>query len=145
MGMQRNSVDQTGRIIDVSPANNEVIKSTPKFGLKFLTKTDNKTSQASFPAPLYLSSKGYGLLLFETGPSVFNLGSSNSRTGNIKSKSGRLDLFVFYGPSPLETIEEMTSQTGRIKVPPPLGIHPLVSYIRSGKKNEGCRLGIQNK
>ena len=88
-----------------------------------------------FPVPFFMNSaKGYGLLLDDNRYSEFDFGKARKKELRIENYNSRLDLIVFYGPSPLEIIETQTAYTGRIKVPAPWNFAPMAAVVENEER-----------
>lgn len=72
-----------------------------------------------FPVPFFLNPRGYGFLLDDTHYSEFDFGKTEPGIFSLTNFNSRMDLMIFYGPSPLEVIENYTAYTGRVTVPAP--------------------------
>ncbi|WP_130859005.1 glycoside hydrolase family 31 protein [Gracilibacillus phocaeensis] len=66
----------------------------------------------------------HGMLLDNTSKTIFDMKSSNT-TYSIKAEVGQLDYYLFCGPTPKAVIEQYTSITGKMPLPPKwsLGYH----------------------
>jgi alpha-glucosidase (family GH31 glycosyl hydrolase) len=83
-----------------------------------------------YPVPFFMNpDKGYGLLLDDDHYSEFDFGKRRKNRLVIENRNRRLDLMIFYGPSPMEIIEAQTEYTGRIKVPPPWVFAPMAAVV----------------
>lgn len=71
------------------------------------------------PMPLFLSNRGYGILLTGSHRSVFDLCHTDPTRFGVEIWNHKLEWLLFYGPEPLDVIERMTEYTGRIKLPTP--------------------------
>ncbi|GHV66118.1 alpha-xylosidase [Spirochaetia bacterium] len=63
--------------------------------------------------PFYLTNKGYGVFVNETGKVQFELGSEKTSRVGFSAAGESLEYFFIYGPSPKEIIENYTALTGR--------------------------------
>ena len=81
------------------------------------------------PMPIFISSRGYGLLLDTTYRSIFALCSEQDDAARVESWEGALRLRLFYGPSPKETIIKLTAHLGRPDLPPPFAFAPWLDAI----------------
>ncbi len=68
--------------------------------------------------PLYLSSKGYGVFVDDTGDTAFEIGSENCEKVQIAVKGEHLSYMVIAGPEPKDVLERYTRLTGRPALPP---------------------------
>ena len=65
------------------------------------------------PMPFYVSSRGYGMFVEEKGPGYFDMGRATDHAYGCKFRTAELKTHVFYGPQPLDIIEQYTALTGR--------------------------------
>ncbi len=68
--------------------------------------------------PLYLSNKGYGVFVNDTGDTSFEVGSENCEKVQISVKGEHLSFLVIAGPGPKDVLERYTRLTGRPALPP---------------------------
>ena len=68
--------------------------------------------------PLYLSNKGYGVFINDTGDTSFEVGSENCEKVQISVKGEHLSFLVIAGPGPKDVLERYTRLTGRPALPP---------------------------
>lgn len=74
------------------------------------------SDQAYKAIPFYLSSRGYGVLLHESGHASFEVGTENVSRVQFSIPGESLEYFVMGGPSPRDVLGRFTALTGR----PPL-------------------------
>lgn len=74
------------------------------------------SDQAYKSVPFYLSSRGYGVLLHETGHASFEIGTENVSRVQFSIPGESLEYFIIGGPSPKDVLSRLTALTGR----PPL-------------------------
>ena len=68
--------------------------------------------------PLLLSTRGYGLFI-NTGRRIeYDLGSQSCETYTFRIEGPTLDIYLIYGPSPAEILEQYSGLTGRAPLPP---------------------------
>ncbi|HET7237486.1 MAG TPA: hypothetical protein VFI76_00555, partial [Terrimicrobiaceae bacterium] len=77
------------------------------------------SEQAYKNVPFYLSNRGYGVLVNETGPVSFELASEKVARVQFSLAAESLEYFLIYGPSPKEVLGKLTALTGRPALPPP--------------------------
>ncbi|HEU4679040.1 MAG TPA: alpha-xylosidase, partial [Terrimicrobiaceae bacterium] len=77
------------------------------------------TEQSYKNVPFYLSNRGYGVLVNETGPVSFEIASEKVARVQFSIASESLEYFLIYGPSPKEVLGKLTALTGRPALPPP--------------------------
>ena len=68
--------------------------------------------------PLYLSNRGYGVFVNDTGDTAFEIGSENCEKVEIAVKGERTSFMVIAGPTPKKVLEKYTRLTGRPALPP---------------------------
>jgi len=70
-----------------------------------------------FPMPWLLSSRGYGVLVGNSEPSLFKLASERADGWSLEVESAALELRFFAGPEPADVLERLTRHTGRQPAP----------------------------
>lgn len=68
--------------------------------------------------PFYMSNKGYGVFVDDTGDTAFEVASENVERVEFAVKGERLRYYVIAGPSPKDVLERYTALTGRPALPP---------------------------
>lgn len=81
------------------------------------------------PMPIYLSSRGYVLLLETPYRSIFSLCSEAEDVIRVEAWEGAVRLRVFYGPTPAEAIRRLTGYLGRPALPPAFAFAPWIDAI----------------
>lgn len=81
------------------------------------------------PMPIFVSSRGYGLLLDTVHRSIFALCSEQEDAARVEAWEGALRLRLFYGPSPAEIVTKLTAHLGRPDLPPPFAFAPWLDAI----------------
>ncbi|MDR1468054.1 MAG: alpha-xylosidase [Spirochaetaceae bacterium] len=71
------------------------------------------SDQAYKNIPFYLTNKGYGVFVNETGKTQFEIGSEKTSRAGFSVAGESLEYFVIYGPSPKQILETYTALTGR--------------------------------
>lgn len=121
-GERFNSCDQRGQRVSVWAEERSVALPAP------LTKALPKLKRNPFPSgpdstycpmPLFLSSRGWGLVVAESNRVVFDVGHSEPDVLSVKIYGSSLTLDLFVADSPTELIETMTERTGRARLPQP--------------------------
>jgi alpha-D-xyloside xylohydrolase len=69
--------------------------------------------QAYKNIPFYLTNRGYGVFVNETGKAQFEIGSEKTSRAGFSVAGESLEYFVIYGPSPKQILENYTALTGR--------------------------------
>jgi len=94
-----------------------------KFLATFSMTTDKGPSHA--PAPFYISvgkagskSVSHGFFLNTHGYSAFDVGSSVNDALLVSSPDPVLDYFLFAGPTVREVVQQFTTVTGKMTIPP---------------------------
>lgn len=76
------------------------------------------SEQAYKTVPFYLTNRGYGVLVNETGPVSFEVASEKVARVQFSLEGESLEYFLIYGPSPKEILQKLTALTGRPALPP---------------------------
>ncbi|TVR49355.1 MAG: alpha-xylosidase [Puniceicoccaceae bacterium] len=74
--------------------------------------------QAYKAVPFYLTNRGYGVLVNDTGPVSFEVASEKVSRVQFSLPGERLEYFVFLGPEPKDVLRRLTRLTGRPALPP---------------------------
>ncbi|HEY4299520.1 MAG TPA: alpha-xylosidase [Candidatus Didemnitutus sp.] len=77
------------------------------------------SDQAYKAVPFYLTNRGYGVLVNETGPLSFEVASEKVSRVQFSLAGEHLEYFVILGPTPKEVLRRLTALTGRPALPPP--------------------------
>ncbi|MDQ2700149.1 MAG: hypothetical protein M3Y23_02345, partial [Actinomycetota bacterium] len=142
-GERSNAVNQRGKVVEnwvgegpYQPAENAIISNAvPKWGMR---TTEDATY---FPMPWLLSTSGYGVLVENTEPSYFRLGTDRPNTWSVELSRDVEDLDrqpadapsprhisirFFAGPKPAGALRRMTAAIGRQPAPAPWFLGPWV-------------------
>jgi alpha-D-xyloside xylohydrolase len=76
------------------------------------------SDQAYKAVPFYLTNRGYGVLVNETGPVSFEVASEKLARVQFSIKGQSLEYFVINGPDPKAVLSRLTALTGRPALPP---------------------------
>ncbi len=76
------------------------------------------SEQAYKSVPFYLTNRGYGVLVNETGPVSFEVASEKVAAVQFSVPGESLEFFVIHGPTPKEILRRLTALTGRPALPP---------------------------
>lgn len=68
--------------------------------------------------PFYLTNRGYGVLVNETGPVSFEIASERTARMQFSLPGEKLEYFLIYGPTPKDILRKLTQLTGRPALPP---------------------------
>jgi len=74
--------------------------------------------QAYKNVPFYLTNKGYGVLVNETGHVSFEVASENVSRVQFSIPGESIEYFVIAGPTPKDVLRRLTALTGRPALPP---------------------------
>ncbi|MBA2524016.1 MAG: glycoside hydrolase family 31 protein [Solirubrobacterales bacterium] len=111
-GERSNAVDQRGNEVEnyVSDGPYQALERpaiaafVPPDGLRF------RDDATYFPVPWLLSSRGYGVLIANSEPSRFELGSERADGWSLEADSAMLELRFFAGPEPADALRRLTEQ-----------------------------------
>jgi alpha-D-xyloside xylohydrolase len=92
--------------------NGQVVECTNKDG-------GTASEQAYKNVPFYLTNRGYGVLVNETGPVSFEVASEKVARVQFSIPGESLEYFVINGPTPKDVLRRLTALTGRPALPPP--------------------------
>lgn len=76
------------------------------------------SEQAYKAVPFYLTNRGYGVLVNETGPVSFEVASEKVSRVQFSLQSEHLEYFIINGPTPKDVLRRLTALTGRPSLPP---------------------------
>jgi len=76
------------------------------------------SDQAYKCVPFYLTNRGYGVLVNETGPVSFEIASERTARVQFSIPGEKLEYFLIYGPTPKDILRKLTQLTGRPALPP---------------------------
>ncbi|PTX92661.1 alpha-xylosidase [Opitutus sp. ER46] len=76
------------------------------------------SEQAYKSVPFYLTNRGYGVLVSNTGPVSFEVASERVSQVQFSVPGESLEYFLIYGPTPKEILQKLTQLTGRPALPP---------------------------
>ncbi|MBW8781675.1 MAG: alpha-xylosidase [Verrucomicrobia bacterium] len=74
--------------------------------------------QAYKSVPFYLTNRGYGVLVNETGPVSFEVASEKVARVQFSIPGESLEYFIIAGPTPKDVLARLTALTGRPALPP---------------------------
>src|SRR6478736_1972796 len=77
------------------------------------------SEQAYKNVPFYLTNRGYGVLVNETGPVSFEIASEKVARIQFSLQGESLEYFLIYGPTPKDVLRKLTALTGEPGLPPP--------------------------
>ena len=76
------------------------------------------SEQAYKNVPFYMTNRGYGVFVEDTGDVSFEVASEKVERVQFSTEGESLRYYVIYGPTPKEVIEKYTRLTGRPALPP---------------------------
>jgi len=76
------------------------------------------SDQAYKSVPFYLTNRGYGVLVNETGRVSFEVASERVSRVQFSVPGERLEYCLIYGPTPKDVLRRLTELTGRPALPP---------------------------
>lgn len=76
------------------------------------------SEQAYKNVPFYMTNRGYGVFVVDTGDVSFEVASEKVERVQFSTEGERLRYYVIYGPTPKEILERYTRLTGRPALPP---------------------------
>ena len=76
------------------------------------------SEQAYKNVPFYLTNRGYGVLVNETGPVSFEVASEKVARVQFSLEGESLEYFLIHGPTPKDILRKLTALTGRPALPP---------------------------
>ncbi|HEY0945169.1 MAG TPA: alpha-xylosidase [Opitutaceae bacterium] len=91
--------------------NGQVVENTNKDG-------GTACEQAYKSVPFYLTNRGYGVLVNETGPVSFEVASEKVARVQFSVPGESLEYFIIHGPTPKDILRKLTALTGRPALPP---------------------------
>jgi alpha-D-xyloside xylohydrolase len=91
--------------------NGQVVENTNRDG-------GTGSDQAYKAVPFYLTNRGYGVLVNETGPVSFEVASERVSRVQFSLPGETLEYFVISGPAPKDVLRRLTALTGRPALPP---------------------------
>lgn len=76
------------------------------------------SNQAYKSIPFYLTNRGYGVLVNETGRVSFEVASERVSRVQFSLPGEKLEYFLIHGPTPKDVLRRLTELTGRPALPP---------------------------
>jgi alpha-D-xyloside xylohydrolase len=76
------------------------------------------SEQAYKCVPFYMTNRGYGVLVNDTGPVSFEVASEKVSRVQFSISGESLEYFLIYGPGPKDILRKLTALTGRPALPP---------------------------
>ncbi|HEY5228823.1 MAG TPA: alpha-xylosidase, partial [Opitutaceae bacterium] len=76
------------------------------------------SDQAYKSVPFYMTNRGYGVLVNETGPVSFEVASEKLARVQFSIRGQSLEYFIINGPDPKSVLSRLTALTGRPALPP---------------------------
>jgi alpha-glucosidase len=81
------------------------------------------------PMPIFISSKGYAVILDTPARAIFHLCSDDSDAVRLENWQGELKVRFFFDPDPKKLMQKITDATGRPDVPPVFAFTPWLDAI----------------
>jgi alpha-D-xyloside xylohydrolase len=107
------------------------------------------SDQAYKAVPFYLTNRGYGVLVNETGPVSFEVASEKLARVQFSLEGQSLEYFVINGPDPKSVLYRLTALTGRPALPPAwsFGLWLTTSFTTSYDEKTATRFieGMQER
>jgi len=76
------------------------------------------SDQAYKSVPFYMTDRGYGVLVNDTGPVSFEVASEKASRVQFSVPGESLEYYLIYGPGPGDVLRKLTALTGRPALPP---------------------------
>ena len=135
-GERSNAVDQRGNEVENYVAEGPYQPEERPFLTAFVPPDGYhpRDDATYFPMPWLLSTSGYGVLIDNTEPSWFRLGSEESDAWSLEVEAPRLELRVFAGPRPADVVRRLSAEVGR--QPAPRAPWVLGPWFHTGQANE---------
>jgi len=90
----------------------------PKLQLRELVRYMWQAETSNIAIPFALSTRGYGLLLNTSYPSIWNIGAEPEDELSITVRGGELDYYFIFGPTFDRLVQAAVDITGRAPLPP---------------------------
>jgi alpha-D-xyloside xylohydrolase len=88
--------------------------------VEIVNKDGGTASEQTYKnVPFYLTNRGYGVLVNETGPISFEIASEKVARIQFSLQGESLEYFLIYGPTPKDVLRKLTALTGEPALPPP--------------------------
>jgi sulfoquinovosidase len=128
LGGQTAAVDHRGAVVPLWVSEDGIGKDPfdESTGVWFLVGRLHSTHT---PMPVYLSSRGYALVLDTPYRSIFDLCGTAEDVVRIETWEPELRLRLFWGPSPAQAIERLTAWLGRPRLPPAFAFAPWLDAL----------------
>lgn len=123
-GGQTAAVDHRGATVPLWVSEDGIGKAsvdTYNEGIWFL---QGRLHSTHTPMPVYVSSRGYALLLDTPYRSVFAMCSEAEGVVRVEAWEPEMRLRLFWGPTPAEAVERLTAHLGRPRLPPAFAFAP---------------------
>ncbi len=123
-GGQTAAVDHRGSRVPLWVSEDGITKASTDFydeGIWFL---QGRLHSTHTPMPIYLSSRGYAMLLDTPYRSVFSMCAEQEDAVRIEAWESQMRLHLFYGPAIAETLKRLTDYVGRPELPPAFAFAP---------------------
>jgi alpha-glucosidase (family GH31 glycosyl hydrolase) len=81
------------------------------------------------PMPMFVSSRGYAMMLEGSHRSIFHLCSESDEAARVEAWEGAVRLRLFRGPTAADAIGRMTAHVGRPELPPAFAFFPWLDAL----------------
>ncbi|RMH43970.1 MAG: hypothetical protein D6689_03740 [Deltaproteobacteria bacterium] len=128
-GGQSFDVDHRGQTVPLWVQEDGITKHTDDSydrGIWFLVGGRHSTHT---PMPMYVSSRGYALLVDTPYRSIFEMCSERADWVRVEVWDRELRMYLFAGATPAESIDKLTAHVGRPEIPPPVAFAPWLDAI----------------
>jgi alpha-glucosidase (family GH31 glycosyl hydrolase) len=135
-GERSNAVDQRGNEVENYVAEGPYQPEERPFLTAFVPPDGYhpRDDATYFPMPWLVSTSGYGVLIDNTEPSWFRLGSEEEDAWSLEVEAPQIELRVFAGPRPADVVRRLSARIGR--QPPPAAPWVLGPWFHTGQANQ---------
>jgi len=123
-GGQTAAVDHRGARVPLWVSEDGITKASTDYydeGIWFL---QGRLHSTHTPMPIYLSSRGYAMLLDTPYRSLFSMCAEQDDAVRIEAWENEMRLHLFYGPTVDETLQRLSDYVGRPELPPAFTFAP---------------------
>jgi len=123
-GGQTSAVDHRGDRVPLWVSEDGITKASTDFYEEGIWFLQGRLHSTHTPMPIYLSSRGYAMLLDTPYRSIFSMCSEQEDAVRIEAWENEMRLRLFYGPTAAEALRRLTDHVGRPQLPPPFTFAP---------------------